>query len=139
MLEIYTLLFVDTLVSNLAFIFNTEIFINSMQVFGYNKVNIIIVATLAYFASILINYFLGKITYNILAPISANKQQSLERMELVRNHRFLPLILLLGGVPMMGKFVILFAGFCRVRLLMVISFAMIAKLTYFMLLIYEFI
>ncbi|NRB11572.1 MAG: DedA family protein [Rickettsiaceae bacterium] len=139
MLEIYALLFVDTLVSNLAFNINTEIVINSMLVFDYNKIIIIIVTAMAYFVSILINYLFGKITYNILAPISADKEKSQDRMGLIKNSRFLPLILLISGIPMMGKFVILFAGFCKVRLLMVISFAMIAKLTYYTLLIYEFI
>jgi membrane protein YqaA with SNARE-associated domain len=133
-LEIYLLLFTDTFVSNFAFSNTTELAIYSMQIFGlYNPYIVILTASGAITLAYLVNYILGIVCYTILSPMSKDEgnTSSSSRIEAIRNSNFLPLILLLSGVPFFGKFIILFAGFCRAPLLMTVSIGTLAKFVYF--------
>ncbi len=130
--EIYTLLFTDTLVSNFAFNASSEIAISSMKIFGlHDPYIIVVVAALAFFASCCINYVLGVICYRILSPLNSEENNKNIKIDLVRNNKHLPLLLLLSAVPFFGKFIILFSGFCKVRPLLAISIGSLAKLVYY--------
>jgi membrane protein YqaA with SNARE-associated domain len=133
-LEIYLLLFTDTLVSNFAFNNSTELAIFSMKVFGfYNPYIVIATASSAVTIAYCANYLLGIACYKILAPMNNDESgaDNSKRIEVIRTTKFLPLIILLSGVPFFGKFVILFAGFCRVRFLMTIALGTLAKFIYY--------
>lgn len=124
--EAYSLLFTDILVSNLIFIGTTDIAFGSMQIFGnYNRWLIILVAIFGYMLSTGINYLFGIVCYKILAPTSINKAH------LFNNNKYLPLILALSCIPFFGKFIVLFAGFCKVRFRTVFFIATSSKLAYY--------
>jgi membrane protein YqaA with SNARE-associated domain len=133
-LEIYLLLFTDTFVSNFAFSNTTELALFSMKIFGvYNPYIVILTASGAIALVYLTNYILGMVCYKILSPLNEEegRANNSKKIEAIRSNKFLPLILLLSGVPFFGKFIILFAGFCRVRLLLAISIGTFAKLVYY--------
>jgi len=133
-LEIYLLLFTVTFVSSFAFNNSREFVIFSMEVFGfYNPYIVIITASIAVTIAYCANYLLGIACYKILAP-SNNDESGVggsKRIEAIRATKFLPLLILLSGVPFFGKFVILFAGFCRVPFLMTIALGTLAKFIYY--------
>jgi membrane protein YqaA with SNARE-associated domain len=131
-LEIYLLLFTDSLVSNLAFNASSEIAIGAMRTFGlYNPYMIIATAGSAYLIAIIINYFLGKICYNILSNKEEEKSAPYLRIEKLRESRYIFVFILLSAIPFFGKFIILFTGFCRIKLSRVISYGMVAKIIYY--------
>lgn len=133
-LEIYLLLFTDTLVSNFAFNNSAELAIFSMKVFGfYNPYIVIITASVAAAIAYGANYLLGIACYKILAPMNNEESggNNSKRIEAIRANKFLPLLIILSGVPFFGKFIILFAGFCRVPALMTIALGALAKFIYY--------
>ena len=133
-LEIYLLLFTDTLVSNFAFNNSTELAVFSMKVFGfYNPYIVIFTASAAVAIAYCANYLLGIACYKILAPMNNDESgaDNSKRIEAIRASKFLPLIILLSGVPFFGKFVILFAGFCRIPFFMTIALGTLAKFIYY--------
>jgi membrane protein YqaA with SNARE-associated domain len=131
--EIYTLLFVDTLSSNVVFNFSDEFAIQSMKVFGfYNHYLVILLASMAFSIAACINYALGILCHNILAPLKPiEKNASKINPEKIRNHKYLVAMLMLSALPFFGKFVMLFAGFCRVRPMLAISVGSLARLIYY--------
>lgn len=131
-LEIYLLLFTDCLTSNLAFNISTEIAIGTMRTFGlYNPYLIIATASSAYLVTIIINYFLGKICYNILSNKEEEKSVPYVRIVNLRENKYLPIFILLSAIPFFGKFIILFTGFCRIKFSKVICYGIIAKIIYY--------
>ena len=132
LIEIYTLLFADTIVSNFAFNTSEELAIYSMRVFGlYNPYIVIAVAALAFFIACCINYVLGIICYRVLSPLNSEENTENIKIDIVRNSKYLPLLLMLSAVPFFGKFVVLFAGFCKVRPILAIGISGLAKLVYY--------
>lgn len=134
-LEIYLLLFTDSLVSNFAINNSTELAIFSMKTFSslYNPYIVLATATCAVIVAFSANYVLGIACYKILAPMNvaeSNKDNS-KKIEAIRQSKILPLILLLSGVPFFGKFIILFAGFCRVPFIKTIIIGSFAKFVYY--------
>lgn len=134
-LEIYLLLFTDTLVSNFAINNSTELAIFSMKTFSglYSPYIVLTIATCAVIAAFSANYLLGIACYKILAPMNvaeSNKGNS-EKIEAIRNFKLLPFLLFLSGMPFFGKFVILFAGFCRVPFIKTIIIGSFAKSVYY--------
>jgi len=134
-LEVYLLLFTDTLVSNFAINNSTELAISSMKAFSglYNPYIVLITASCAVIVAFLVNYVLGITCYKILAPMNAtesNKGNS-EKIEAIRNFKWLPFILLLSSAPFFGKFIILFAGFCRIPFIKTMIIGCFAKSLYY--------
>jgi membrane protein YqaA with SNARE-associated domain len=131
--EIYSLLFTDTLVANLAFTPSAEVAIYTMKIFNnYNNYLIIIITASAFFIASCINYALGMACYKILAPFNAQERKlSLSRIEQLRNSKYLFLFLALGAVPFFGKFVSFAAGFCRVNVILAIAFISCIKCAYY--------
>jgi membrane protein YqaA with SNARE-associated domain len=130
--EIYSLLFTDTLVSNLVFSTNDEVILNSMKGFGiYNNLRMIIIATSSAILAISLNYLLGRILYNIFAfsKDSANHLRYRNFAQLLS--KYIIAFLLLCGIPFWGKFVAVLAGFCRLNLLKVLLICSFAKLCYY--------
>lgn len=133
LLEAYMLLFTDTLFSNLAFNMATEIAIESMKIFGlYNNYLILLIASSAFAISTCINYALGKICYNILSPLRS--EQAGERdinINKVRQNKYASLLLILSPLPLFGNLILLFAGFCKIRIFPVMVIGTSAKFIYY--------
>lgn len=134
-LEIYLLLFTDSLVSNFAINNSTELAIFSMKIFSslYNPYIVLATATCAVIVAFSANYLLGIACYKILAPMNAEEsnKDNTKRIEAIRRSKLLPIILLLSGIPFFGKFIILFAGFCRVSFIKAIMIGSFAKFVYY--------
>ena len=131
--ETYTLLFVDTLVSNFAFNSSTEIAINAMKIFdSYNAYLVILVASVAFILASSINYIFGMACYKILSPLKSEEGESLnDRTEQMRHSPYLPLFLMISALPFFGKFIMLFAGFCNVRPLKALAISSGSRLVYY--------
>lgn len=134
-IEIYLLLFTDTLVSNFAINNTTELAISSMKTFSvlYNPYIILITATCAVIVAFSANYILGIACYKILSPMNVyeSNKSNPDKIETIRNFKLLPFILLFSGVPFFGKFIILFAGFCRIPFIKTIMIGSFAKTIYY--------
>jgi membrane protein YqaA with SNARE-associated domain len=135
--EVYSLLFTDSLVANFAINNSTELAIVSMKTFSdlYSTYTILAIATCAAFFAFSANYLLGIVCYKILAPTNTEEsaKNDFERISALRQSRALPLILCLSGIPFFGKFIILFAGFCRVSFAQTIIIGTLAKFIYYLL------
>ncbi len=132
LMENYSLLFTDTLFANFVFSFTDEIAIKAMLVFDtYPKYLIALTALGAYIIACLINYYMGKICYNILAPMNKNEQELMnQRLVLMRGSRIFKFIFLFSAAPFYGKFLILFAGFCKVNLKQTLLITIISKIIF---------
>ena len=133
LIETYALLFTDSLVSNFAINFSDELVIHSMKVFGsYDSYLIVIVASFAFLISACINYIFGVLCHNILAPFRPQEEGASKiNPEQIRSHKYLILMLMLSAIPFFGKFVILFAGFCRVPPMLAIFVGSASRLVYY--------
>ena len=131
--EIYLLLFTDTLVSNLAINPSSELVIYSMKVFNsYNPYIIIAITAVSFSIASCINYLLGIICHKILAPLASEEASSSQnKIEQIRRSNYLFLLLVLSAVPFFGKFIIVFAGFCRINLSLTLAIAAFVKLVYY--------
>ena len=131
--ETYTLLFIDTLVSNFAFNSSTEIAIYAMKVFDlYNAYLVILVTSFAFMLAACVNYVFGIACYKILSPLQAEEGElSTNRIDKIKSSKYLPLFLMLSALPFFGKFIMLFAGFCKIRPLQAIAIGFGARLIYY--------
>lgn len=135
--EAYLLLFVDSFVSNLVFSTSDEIIFNTMKVFDtYNNYIILAVVSSAYFLAIIINYFFGVVCYTLLMTTVSADKTGKDRIIAVKENKYLPLIIFLSFVNFYGKFIILFMGFCRVNIYLVISLALTSRILSYLYLIW---
>ena len=134
-LELYILLFTDTFVSNLAINNSTELALYSIKIFNsfYNSYVVLFTAILSVIAAFSANYLLGIAFYKILSPMNSDEshEKGSRRIELVKENKMLPIILLLSVIPFFGKFIILFAGFCRVPFTKTMLIGICAKFVYY--------
>ena len=131
-IEIFTLLFTDTLTSNLVFNTSTELVLHSMKMFGiYNADLTILIASIAYMFACIVNYVLGMVSYKVLSPLSKEEATTNINIDKIRKNKFLSLLLMISAYPFFGKFIILFAGFCRIRLILVLAIGVSTKIAYY--------
>jgi len=135
--EIYLLLFTDVLTANFAFNTSSEIVLDTMKLFGnYHKPLMLLVALIAYAFSIGINYILGVVCYKILTPLGEEQNQLNAKINSIKNFKLLPIIIAISFLPFFGKFIVLLAGFCRIKFKMVLLISVITKLVYYSFLIF---
>jgi len=135
--EIYLLLFTDVLTANFAFNTSSEIVLDTMKLFGnYHKPLMLLVALIAYAFSIGINYILGVLCYKILTPLGEEQNQLNAKINSIKNFKLLPIIIAISFLPFFGKFIVLLAGFCRIKFKMVLLISVITKLVYYSFLIF---
>ena len=130
--EAYSLLFTDSLVSNLVISINRELIIDSMKIFGtYNNLLICIVATIASIIANSINYFFGRILLNIFY-FPENEQAVYALKQLVHLYlKYSVIILSLVIVPFWGRFIPLSAGFIKMNFIKVLTISALMKLCYY--------
>ena len=117
MIELYTLLFTDTLFANLVVSTSKEVVLESMHTFGYYDGRVVsVLVSSAWLFSVGINYFFGRVLHNILRIESVNFINRTEKVMTVINRDPIFVYTLLGLLsitPNVGKFVPLFAGFVK--------------------------
>lgn len=131
--EKFFLLFSDSFFTNLAIDTSSEIVIHAMKIFGgAETLQIILVASCGYLLAVLANYLLGKIIFKAVTIVDdKNKDTRFSNIDMIKNFKYLRLILLLSAVPFFGKFIALFAGFCNIGLFRTILYCVIAKVMYY--------
>lgn len=137
-MEQYSLLFIDTLTSNIVFCFTGEFALASMKAFNlYNKYLLILVALSSFTLASALNYYFGKICYKILAPFSPNAKNNSDdeklnlHTRLHKQNNIIYFALLLSGMPFTGKFIVFFAGFYKTNFMRTILITMCSKLVYY--------
>lgn len=132
-IEVYTLLFTDSLVSNLAISIDNELIVHTMKVLGdYNKAAVVLTSTAASIFANCINYFLGRVLFNFfyLAKNNVGNRVYYDAYSrfIARYHVF---ALALSIIPFWGKFIILLTGFTKVNFFRVIGISGLMKLCYY--------
>jgi len=135
--EAFSLLFVDSFVSNLIIGFQRELVFYSMKMFGnYSYPLMLIVATCASLCGNIVNYIFGKVVLNIFYS-SKNEQNILRHKNLTKlYHKYEIFIILLIAFPFWGSFISLFCGFFKTRFLKFLSLGCLAKICYYALTLY---
>lgn len=131
-IEAYTLLFTDSLVGNLAVSFNKEFVVHSMNLLGgYDPLIMLIICNLANILAIILNYFFGKVLFNI-ANYTKEKIFYLRYNQLKAIFtKYYIIFLLLSTVPFFGKIIYVIAGFCNFNFLKLLLICSGLKLGYY--------
>ncbi|ADE29965.1 YqaA family protein [Rickettsia prowazekii] len=130
--EAYSLLFVDSFVSNLIISFQNELIFHSMQMLvGYNRLIMLLVAICSSLSGNTVNYLFGKIVLNIFYA-SKNEQNILRHKNLTKlYYQYETFIIFLISFPFWGCFVSLFSGFFKTKFLKFLSIGCLAKACYY--------
>jgi len=121
--ESYSLIFTDSLVSNLAINFHREFALYSAKMFGdYNAFLIVLTVTIAFLLASLLNYIFGRMLNNVFG---------VQNNSLAANNNFFYLLLIASIIPMVGKFIITLAGFKKLNPLKVLCLCGSLKLCYY--------
>lgn len=135
--EAYSLLFVDSFVSNLIIGFQRELVFHSMKMFGnYNNSIMLITAVCASICGNIVNYIFGRCTLNIFYS-SKNEQNILRHKNLTRIYsKYDTYIILLVAFPFWGSFISLFSGFFKTKFLKFVGLGCLVKICYYALELY---
>ncbi|AFC74805.1 putative membrane protein [Rickettsia parkeri str. Tate's Hell] len=135
----YSLLFVDSFVSNLVIGFQNELIFHSMKMFGgYNSLIMLLVAICASLSGNAINYLFGKIVLNIFYA-SKNTQNILRHKNLTKlYYKYEIFIIFLMAFAFWGSFISLFSGFFKTKFLKFLGIGCLAKACYYALELYIF-
>ncbi|ABV74935.1 Predicted membrane protein [Rickettsia akari str. Hartford] len=137
--EAYSLLFVDSFVSNLIIGFQNELIFHSMKVFaGYNSLIMLLVAICAALSGHAFNYIFGRIVLNIFYA-SKNEHNILRHKSLTKlYYKYEIFIIFLMAFPFWGCFISLFSGFVKTKFLKFLVIGCLAKVCYYALELYIF-
>ncbi|XVN41850.1 MAG: YqaA family protein [Rickettsia endosymbiont of Argas persicus] len=137
--EAFSLLFVNSFVSNIIIGFQRELIFHSMKMLSnYNYQIMLVVATCGSVCGNIVNYILGKCALNIFYS-SKNEQNILRHKNLTRlYYKYELFILFLVAFPFWGTFVSLFSGFFKTKFLKFLSIGCLAKICYYTLELYVF-
>ncbi|WP_347938757.1 YqaA family protein [Rickettsia oklahomensis] len=135
--EAYSLLFIDSFVSNLVICFQNELIFHSMEMFGsYNSLIMLLVATSASLSSNAVNYIFGIIVLNIFYA-SKNEKNILRYKNLATlYYTYEIFILCLMVFPFWGSLISLSSGFLKTKFLKFLSICSVAKICYYALTLY---
>lgn len=137
LLEAYFLLFTDTLTSNIVISIHDELMLHTMLMFGsYNSLVILLTVSAAFMFSTCINYFFGRILLNIFYYTKDQKKLLRHKSFVKFYQKYSFILLILSAIPILGKFILLSGGFTKINLLKVLGISTIAKLCYYMYIIY---
>lgn len=131
-IETYLLLFTDIIVANIAINTSYEMVIDVMKFFGtYNNYLIVIISTIAYFFASCINYTFGIMFCKILTPLKTETTNNNISKILKICYKYIFILILISATPVLGKFMVLLAGFYRFNFPLVVLGASGAKLLYY--------
>lgn len=136
LIEKYFLLFTDSLFANLAFTISGEIIIHTMKIFNEGNTAIIVcICTVSFILASIVNYLLGRIANKVFAPSDEEGNKN-NRLQVFASSKYVPLFLLLSGAPIFGKFIILFAGFSKIKPQKALLYGTISKFGYYLVIMY---
>ncbi|MCP5369928.1 MAG: hypothetical protein H6909_04510 [Rickettsiaceae bacterium] len=131
--ELYSLIFIDSLVANIVFCFADEIAVETVRFFNHYDMGLVII--LASAASILaygVNYLFGFMVFQILKPLQSieGKINNAQFSKLWENH-FFKFVIMLSALTIYGKFIVFFAGFARINFKYIMITTLIMRLIYY--------
>ncbi|WDM85547.1 DedA family protein [Ehrlichia sp. JZT12] len=131
MIEVYSLLFVDSLVAALILPLNKVLIFNMMCYFGgYNYVLMLLVATLGAVIGCNVNWILGRMI--IFARMEYHKtQDNYGKLDSYIKLILIFLALVFSWVPVWGGIINVLSGYFKVKLLNLTILALISYLGYF--------
>ncbi len=133
LLENYSLLLTDSVFANTVFYGGKEMAFDIMHdLGGYDPIIMVIVATLGYAVSVLINYWFGRILYKIY-------DSSIDNKDAVQNYKSLKqgsqkygaIILCFNMIPAIGPFLPVLASFLHFGLKRTLLFTIISRFSYY--------
>lgn len=133
-LENYSLLFVDTLFANTVLYGGGEVALSvMMQIGGYDKRLLFVIAIAGYMASIFVNYWLGRVLFKIYNSsidndIAAANYKSLQKYI----QKFGWIILSFNMIPAIGPFLPVIASFIDFGIKRTLLFASITRAIYYL-------
>lgn len=135
--EAFSLLFIDSFVSNLVIGFQRELIFHSMKMFdNYSYPIMFIVAICASLSGNIVNYIFGKCALNIFYS-SKNEQNILRHKNLAQLlYKYELFILLLMAFPFWGSFISLFSGFFKTKFSKFLGLGCLAKACYYIVVLY---
>ena len=127
MIEIYSLLFVDSLVAALILPLNKVLIFKIMNYFGgYSYVLMMLIATLGAVVGCLINWFLGRII--IYARVEYHKtQDNYGWLDFYIKLVLMLLALICSWIPVWGGIINVLSGYFKVK---VLNFALLSFISY---------
>ncbi|XVN42799.1 MAG: DedA family protein [Candidatus Rickettsia vulgarisii] len=137
-LEAYLVLFIDSVLGNLAINLDNEIIIHSMLIFNnYSSILIVIIATIASLIAVGINYSLGRILLKVFYRFKTEKFE--EKYQLFSQFfaKYYIWIVFLIILPFWGKFIPVMLGFFKIDFLRILSIIAVIKLCYHICVVYN--
>ena len=133
-LELYSLIFIDSLVANIAFCFTSEIAFHTASTFEtLDSFLLITIATTASTIAYLINYLFGCLSFKILSPWQKEEgQNNAQMLRQLDGNIFFKILLFFSAMSIYGKFVVFFAGFARLKFKKIIPLLVFAKLIFYL-------
>lgn len=131
-LEAYLLLFSDIMFSNLAIINRKEIIFSSINIFKVHNLYLVsLIATLGSYVASLLNYFLGKIFFNLYKY--SKDEASGKSYDLLTHYlnKYTFLITLFNIVPIVGNLIPVALGFVKVRLIKILPPILLSNIVYY--------
>lgn len=133
--EAYFLLFTDSLIANLVISVNDEVVLNAMKIFGsYDSGIILTVVTIASIIAISLNYLFGRVLLNILQSAGGTKSNVQQQKTIKFVTKYKVFLLPLVVIPVYGKIIAAFAGFCRLGYIATLFICTISKFLYYLIL-----
>jgi len=132
--ELFWLIFTDTFTTNLAFIINNEMAIwVAPKLTNLPKETILQIAFASVFCSSICNYLFGIVISNIFGKVTRGNNQASQNIGIVKDSfdNFGLLILVIGFIPVYSKLVVVFAGFCRYKIIRVLVIVSIVKTLFY--------
>jgi membrane protein YqaA with SNARE-associated domain len=136
--ETYRLLFIDSFIANLAINFTSETVLYAIKIFAtIDRLNAIVISSLACFCSNSINYCLGSLVFKLLDhKVFSEKQKKLiqERKDLFLKYKYI--FLLCSIVPAYGKFAIVSAGYTGFPFIRTMALCLVFQSIYYLYMMY---
>lgn len=131
--ELYSLIFIDSFVANIVFCFADEIAVETVRVFNYYSISLIIL--LASSASILayyIDYLFGRVVFQIVKPFQKEDGQVVtEQFRKLSDNNYFKILMMISAMTIYGKFAVFFAGFARINFKYIMLMTLVMRPLYY--------
>lgn len=134
--SVYSLLFTDSLLGNLAVNLDGELIVHSTIIFNNNNLLTLTIATIASLLAIIINYLCGRILSRIFVHLSAARSYNNFRLFAQFFSKYSIFLLCLTIFPLGSKYIPLIAGFAKTNFWRVLFISTLVKLCYYTYIIY---
>ena len=131
--ELYSLIFIDSFVANIVFCFANEIAVETVKIFNYYNISlIIIIASSASILAYYIDYLFGRVVFQVVKPFQKeNGKIATERFRKLSENNYFKILLMISALTMYGKFAVFFAGFARINFKYIMLITLVMRPTYY--------